>query len=263
MWSLSPWLLDYAVNARVGPRRGTRSARARPTASSPVPATTAGWPSRSGATTNGPDWHRTSTSRRTAGPRWPVAWTTSTASRRRSRAWTAGQERAAVVDQLQALDIEAVPVQDFGDVHDDPQLAARDHFIELDHPILGPRIYERNGFRLSDADTGYDRPGPTLGHTPSSCSRTSSASPRRSERAWRPPAPSTELPRPGPVWPPHPRSRSRSPPGPARAARPSPLTPAPRSGTAPPGRWRTPPMLSARRPAHPPTGRSPPLRALG
>ena len=50
-----------------------------------------------------------------------------------------------------------------GDAHDDPQMACRDHFVPLVHPVMGPGLYERNGFRLSDAPSGYDRSGPTLG----------------------------------------------------------------------------------------------------
>jgi benzylsuccinate CoA-transferase BbsF subunit len=61
------------------------------------------------------------------------------------------------------MGIEAVPVQDFGDVVADPQLAARGHFVTLTHPAMGEGIYERNGFRLSDAPSGYTRTGPTLG----------------------------------------------------------------------------------------------------
>jgi crotonobetainyl-CoA:carnitine CoA-transferase CaiB-like acyl-CoA transferase len=33
----------------------------------------------------------------------------------------------------------------------------------LTHPYLGAGLYERNGFRLSDAPSGYTRSGPTLG----------------------------------------------------------------------------------------------------
>ena len=40
-------------------------------------------------------------------------------------AWTATRSRTDVCDELQPLGIEAVPVEDFGDVHDDPQVAAR------------------------------------------------------------------------------------------------------------------------------------------
>jgi benzylsuccinate CoA-transferase BbsF subunit len=48
-------------------------------------------------------------------------------------------------------------------VHDDPQVAARDHFVPLVHPVMGPGLYERTGFRLSDSPAGYERAGPTLG----------------------------------------------------------------------------------------------------
>ena len=73
------------------------------------------------------------------------------------------RSRLDVAETLQAAGIEAVPVQDFGDLHSDPQLAHRRHFIPLTHPFLGDGLYERNGFRLSDAPSGYDRAGPTLG----------------------------------------------------------------------------------------------------
>ena len=65
--------------------------------------------------------------------------------------------------QLQAIGVEAVPVADFGDVFADQQLAHRDHFMELVHPVLGPGAYEHNGFRLSDAPAGYARSSPVLG----------------------------------------------------------------------------------------------------
>ena len=78
-------------------------------------------------------------------------------------AWTRDARRLEVAEQLQAAGIEAVPVEDFGDLHDDPQLAHRDHFVPLTHPFLGDGLYERNGFRLSRRAGGYDRAGPTLG----------------------------------------------------------------------------------------------------
>ncbi|MFM8303569.1 MAG: CoA transferase [Actinomycetota bacterium] len=78
-------------------------------------------------------------------------------------AWTATRTRLAVAEQLQAAGIEAVPVQDFGDLGDDPQLAHRAHFVPLVHPFMGPRNYEHNGFRVAGLAAGYDRPGPTLG----------------------------------------------------------------------------------------------------
>jgi crotonobetainyl-CoA:carnitine CoA-transferase CaiB-like acyl-CoA transferase len=68
-----------------------------------------------------------------------------------------------VAETLQAAGIEAVPGADFGDVHDDPQVALREHCVAHTHPFLGDGLYERNGFRLSDAPSTYLRPGPTLG----------------------------------------------------------------------------------------------------
>ncbi len=78
-------------------------------------------------------------------------------------AYTAGRTARDVAEELQDAGVEAVPVQDFGDQHTDPQVAHRRHFVPLTHPFLGPGLYEHNGFRLSDADVGYDRSGPTLG----------------------------------------------------------------------------------------------------
>ena len=56
-----------------------------------------------------------------------------------------------------------MPVEDFGDLHEDPQLALRNHFVPHTHAFLGSGLYERNGFRLSDAPSGYEQSGPTLG----------------------------------------------------------------------------------------------------
>ncbi|HZJ27456.1 MAG TPA: CoA transferase, partial [Acidimicrobiia bacterium] len=78
-------------------------------------------------------------------------------------AWTRTRTRTEIAERLQAAGIEAVPVADFGDLHDDPQVAHREHFVPLTHPHLGTVLYERNGFRLSDAPSTYTRSGPTLG----------------------------------------------------------------------------------------------------
>ncbi|MDQ1520867.1 MAG: hypothetical protein QOI55_1940 [Actinomycetota bacterium] len=78
-------------------------------------------------------------------------------------AWTSTRTRAEVAAALQADGVEAVPVEDFADLHDDPQLADRQHFVPLTHPVMGEGLYERNGFRLSGAPSNYGRSGPTLG----------------------------------------------------------------------------------------------------
>jgi crotonobetainyl-CoA:carnitine CoA-transferase CaiB-like acyl-CoA transferase len=78
-------------------------------------------------------------------------------------AWTSVRTRLEVAETLQAAGIEAVPVWDFGDIHGDPQVAQRGHFVRLTHPCMGPRLYEHNGFRIEGLAAAYERSGPTLG----------------------------------------------------------------------------------------------------
>ena len=79
-------------------------------------------------------------------------------------AWTSSRSRLDVAERLQAEGIEAVPVADFADLHDDPQLAHRGHWIRGEHPVLGRRWYERSGYRLPDDRGGFERAhAPLLG----------------------------------------------------------------------------------------------------
>lgn len=171
-WTLAPWLLDAQLTGTIGVRDGNRSSRAVPHGAFPcadeVDAAGAAVRDRwvAIACWSDEDWACL------ADVLGVDDSTLATADARRGRidevealvgAWTASRTRLEVAETLQALGLEAVPVNDFADVHDDPQLAARDHFVEREHPILGPGLYEHNGFRLSDAACGYDRAGPTLG----------------------------------------------------------------------------------------------------
>ena len=78
-------------------------------------------------------------------------------------AWTSARTRLDIAEQLQAAGIEAVPVADFADVHLDPQVAHRRHFVHLTHAAMGPREYECNGFRIDGLTVGYEQGGPLLG----------------------------------------------------------------------------------------------------
>jgi crotonobetainyl-CoA:carnitine CoA-transferase CaiB-like acyl-CoA transferase len=142
-WSLSPWLLDYETNGRVTIRNGNASDRATVHGVFPC---------------SGDD-------------RWVAiaAWDTEEAERLAKvtgddlEAWTRARSAGDAARTLQAAGIEAVPVADFGDVYADEQLAHRGHFVRLTHPFMGDGAYERNGFHLSDASSGYTRTSPTLG----------------------------------------------------------------------------------------------------
>jgi benzylsuccinate CoA-transferase BbsF subunit len=166
-WSLTPWLLEAQVDGTIGVRDGNRSSRAAPHGAFPC------------------------RDEGDIGDRWVAiaCWTDdewarlaatigmddaslATFDARAARVdeieaavgeWTRDRTRAEVADLLQGQGIEAVPVEDFGDVHGDAQLASRGHFVPLTHAFMGAGLYEHNGFRLSDAPSGYDRAGPTLG----------------------------------------------------------------------------------------------------
>jgi crotonobetainyl-CoA:carnitine CoA-transferase CaiB-like acyl-CoA transferase len=152
IFSLSPWLLEYQLNGRARSRIGNSSERA--------------------------PFHEvlacadeTAEDGSTIGDRWVAvaAWTEEEFSQLLDltggdpSAYARGRTRLQVADTLQAAGIEAVPVEDFGDVHSDPQVAHREHFVPLTHPFLGDGLYERNGFRLSDGPSTYLRAGPLLG----------------------------------------------------------------------------------------------------
>lgn len=147
IWSLAPWLLDYEVDGVLRVRDGNNHRDAVVHGAFAC------------ADADG------------IGDRWVAiaAWTDDEAARLRAitgddiEAWTRTRSPLDAAEVLQAAGIEAVPVQDFGDVFVDPQLAHRGHFEQHRHPYMGDGYYERNGFRLSGAPSGYDRAGPTLG----------------------------------------------------------------------------------------------------
>jgi crotonobetainyl-CoA:carnitine CoA-transferase CaiB-like acyl-CoA transferase len=167
VFALAPWLVAYQQTGAVGTRDGNRSSRAVPHGAFPCASegdlddrwvAVAAW--------DDADWDRLGA---LIGMDDPTLGTLAARAARVDeieaavRAWTERHTRAEVCELLQARHVEAVPVEDFGDVHDDPQVEAREHFVPLIHPVMGPGLYEHNGFRLSDAAAGYDRAGPTLG----------------------------------------------------------------------------------------------------
>ncbi len=165
--SLTPWLLDYEVNGVVRVRDGNRHPRAVPHGAFPC-ADEDGRGDRwvAIACWTDDEWARLAARLGVDDPSLATFWARAARIDEVEKlvaGWTVARSRAEIADALQADGIEAVPVCDFGDLHDDPQLAHRAHFVPLTHPFMGDNLYERNGFRLSNAPSGYDRAGPTLG----------------------------------------------------------------------------------------------------
>ncbi len=81
-------------------------------------------------------------------------------------AWTRPQTAPAVSERLVAAGLDAAPVADFGDLHDDPQLAHRGHFPEVEHAVLGRHPVETHAIRFSATAPRFEKPAPRLGeHT--------------------------------------------------------------------------------------------------
>jgi benzylsuccinate CoA-transferase BbsF subunit len=145
VWSLTPWMLAYHLDGELVMRNGNDDTTGRA---------------------------RVHGAFRCAGDdRWVAiaAWDDDDLERLLKLAgddvaeWCSTRPPIEVAESLQAAGVEAVPVQDFADVYDDPQLRHRRHYVRLTHPFIGDGDYERNSFRLSDGDGGYERSAPTLG----------------------------------------------------------------------------------------------------
>jgi crotonobetainyl-CoA:carnitine CoA-transferase CaiB-like acyl-CoA transferase len=77
--------------------------------------------------------------------------------------WTRGRDRFEIERALQECGVPAGVVQDSADCAADPQLAARGHFVELPHPVLGKTVIEGPRFHLSRTPAAVERAAPTTG----------------------------------------------------------------------------------------------------
>ncbi len=79
-------------------------------------------------------------------------------------AWTKNFDKHDLMHRLQAAGIPAGAVQNSRDlVEHDPQLAARGTFFELDHPVIGPALFEGQPMHLSAVEPDLWRSAPLLG----------------------------------------------------------------------------------------------------
>lgn len=80
--------------------------------------------------------------------------------------WTRPQHARPLAERLQRAGVDAAPVLDLRDVHDDPQIAHRGHFGTVHHPVLGDHPAETHAIRFSAMAPTLRSPAPRLGeHT--------------------------------------------------------------------------------------------------
>ena len=78
-------------------------------------------------------------------------------------AWTRTRTAEDVMQTLQAAGVDAGVVQNFEDLINDPQLAHRRHFREVEHAAIGKHLCERGGTRFSATPEDIRMPAPCLG----------------------------------------------------------------------------------------------------
>ncbi len=76
--------------------------------------------------------------------------------------WTQSRDARQVMETLQAAGVPAGVVATGRDLHEDPQLGHRKHFITTDHSRMGPYPVDAAAFRISGIEPGV-RPAPLLG----------------------------------------------------------------------------------------------------
>jgi len=77
--------------------------------------------------------------------------------------WTIQHTAEEAVDLLQEAGVSAGVVQNAEDLSRDPQLMARNFFVQLEHPILGKIVSDRSPIRFEEDDTVNWRAAPQLG----------------------------------------------------------------------------------------------------
>ena len=77
--------------------------------------------------------------------------------------WTVKRTPEGIVNLLQQADICAGIVKDAEDLANDPQLKARNFFVQAEHPVLGKTISDGTPIKLSRTPAKFSRAAPLLG----------------------------------------------------------------------------------------------------
>ncbi len=84
--------------------------------------------------------------------------------------WTMAFRAQELAERLVQAGLDAAVVWNFAELLEDPQLAWRGHFREVDHPVIGRHLCETNAMRFSGVAERQFRPAPCLGeHTEYVC----------------------------------------------------------------------------------------------
>ena len=77
--------------------------------------------------------------------------------------WIADRTRDEVMDAFTAAEAAIAPVYDIADLVEDPHVVAREVFVDVPHPVLGPVTQQNVLFRMSETPGGIRHAGRALG----------------------------------------------------------------------------------------------------
>jgi benzylsuccinate CoA-transferase BbsF subunit len=190
MYGLDAALLDYTVNGRVATRQGNRHPTAAPHGAFPCSGTreegtgersTAGPPSAPAAAPADDRWVAVAvyTDAQWQGlvdamgrPAWAAEERFATLLGRKAHedeleeriaAWTTGLDADTVAARLRAHGVPAAVVADAEDLHRDPQLLHRGHFLHLNHPVQGDFPFDALSYHLNGRVPQPPRAAPLMG----------------------------------------------------------------------------------------------------
>jgi crotonobetainyl-CoA:carnitine CoA-transferase CaiB-like acyl-CoA transferase len=79
------------------------------------------------------------------------------------QAWTGSRSKTEVVETLSGGGVPAAPVNNVAEMVADPQVQARDMFVEVDHPVYGPVKITGTPLKLSETPGRVERLAPLPG----------------------------------------------------------------------------------------------------
>ena len=77
--------------------------------------------------------------------------------------WLSDKPARKIVDIAQSLRIPAAPTNRINELFEEPQLKARNYFVNVDHPVVGRQTYPGAPFRLPESPWAVNSPAPLLG----------------------------------------------------------------------------------------------------
>lgn len=163
--NLAVWLLDYAVNGRLPERMGNDDPRFAPHG---VYRSVGDDSWVAVACEDDEQWRALCSV--LGPPAGPLAGLTADQRLERRReldqlvaTWTAGRTAEKATEALQAVGVAAHPVANTFEAAADPQLAHRQHFVQVPHGTLGTTWMEGSRFVLSRTPATMRRAGPSMG----------------------------------------------------------------------------------------------------